>query len=210
MDLALSSRGRYALRAAVFLAAEYRSGALRTQQQVSDAMDVPRRFVLQVLGDLVRSGLVVSVHGVHGGYRLARPPGQVRLLDVVEAGEGLLDSAGGVQGKGPSERTASHLQALLTEAGTRFRRVLAYTTLEQLVGPADAAAPHPGSLPCGVLAVWRAQGAAVGMHGGLAAHEDPGEELFERRFDRVGTPPPAQRRHGDHGEDHAVEEERDQ
>ncbi|MHB1552753.1 MAG: RrF2 family transcriptional regulator [Acidimicrobiales bacterium] len=210
MDLALSSRGRYALRAAVFLAAEYRSGTLRTQQQVSDAMGVPRRLVPQVLSDLVRSGLVVSAHGAHGGYRLARPPGQVRLLDVVEAGEGLLDSAGGVRSGGSAERAASRLQVLLTDAGTRFRRVLAVTTLEHLVGRPDAAAPHPGSLPCGVLTISRAQGATVRVGGGLAVHEQVGEEPVDRRFDRVGTSASPERRHGGGGEDDAVEEERDQ
>ena len=207
----------------MFLAAEYHSGTLRTQQQVSDAMGVPRRFVPQVLSDLVRSGLVVSAHGMHGGYRLARPPGQVRLLDVVEAGEGLLDSAVGFRGKGPleplepreprepREAAASHLQALMAEAGTRFRRVLAVTTLEHLVGRSDAAAPQRVSLPCGVLPT--SPGAAVRVGGGLAAlavHEQVGEESVDGRCERIGAPASPQRRRCGGEEDDAVDHERDQ
>ena len=210
MDLALSSRGRYALRAAVFLAAEYGSGILRTQQQVSDAMGVPRGFVPQVLSDLVRSGLVVSVHGAHGGYRLSRPPGQVRLLEVVEAGEGLLDSTGGVPRGRSAERAASSLQTLMTEASTRFRHVLAATTLEHLVGRTDPGAPHPGSLPCGVLTVSRPPGPSVRGVDGVAIREELGEEPIEGRLDRVGAPTSPQRGHGGDGEDGTVDEECEQ
>jgi len=210
MDLALSSRGRYALRAAVFLAAEYGSGILRTQQQVSDAMGVPRGFVPQVLSDLVRSGLVVSVHGAHGGYRLSRPPGQVRLLEVVEAGEGLLESTGGVPRVGSAELAGSCLQVLMTEAGTRFRHVLASTTLEHLVGRADAGARRPSSLPCGVLTVSRPLGAPVRGAEGVAILEEVGEEPVERHLDRVGAPTSAQRGCGGDAEDDAVDKEREQ
>ena len=217
VDLALSSRGRYTLRAAVFLAAAYRSGTLRTQQQVSDAMRVPRGFVPQVLGDLVRSGIVVSAHGAHGGYRLARPPVEVHLLEVVEAGEGLLDSAwdgraGADPSGGSAGRGSAALQVLLTQAGTRLRQVLAVTTLEQLVGRGDATALQPGSLPCGVLAVARAGGAPVhaAAGAGATALEQLGEEPVQGRDDRVRPPASPQRHDGGHDKDGDVQEEREQ
>ncbi|MDA8314958.1 MAG: Rrf2 family transcriptional regulator [Actinomycetota bacterium] len=210
MDLALSSRGRYALRAAVFLAAEYGSGILRTQQQVSDAMGVPRGFVPQVLSDLVRSGLVVSVHGAHGGYRLSRPPGHIRLLEVVEAGEGLLDSTGGVPRGRSAERAASCLQVLMIEAGTRFRHVLAATTLEHLVGRAEPGTRRPGSPPCGVSVASRPPSPSVRDADRVAIYEEVREEPVEGRLDRVWAPASPQRGHGDDAEDGTVDKEREQ
>lgn len=90
MDLRLSHRGDYVVRSAICLARAYRSGQPRKLRQVSAEMEVPRTFVSQILGDLVRADLAVSSFGKDGGYRLSRPPGQVSLLQVIEAGEGAL------------------------------------------------------------------------------------------------------------------------
>lgn len=46
---------------------------------------MPERFLLQILRDLVNSGILRSVRGVEGGYRLARPTDEVTLEDIFEA-----------------------------------------------------------------------------------------------------------------------------
>jgi Rrf2 family protein len=51
-------------------------------------MEVPRRFLPQIMQDLVRSGLVEATPGRGGGYRLVRAPAEVSLLEVIEAVEG--------------------------------------------------------------------------------------------------------------------------
>ena len=86
----MSNRGDYVVRSAICLARAYGSGQPRKLRQVSAEMEVPRTFVSQILGDLVRADLAVSSFGKDGGYRLARPPGLVSLLQVIEAGEGSL------------------------------------------------------------------------------------------------------------------------
>ena len=47
--------------------------------------------VSKVLKPLARAGLVTSFRGASGGYRLARPPSQISLIDIVEAIEGRLN-----------------------------------------------------------------------------------------------------------------------
>lgn len=49
---------------------------------------VPAAYLAKALQSLSRAGIVESVAGRHGGYRLGRPPAEVTLLDVVEAVEG--------------------------------------------------------------------------------------------------------------------------
>ena len=51
-------------------------------------MAIPVRFIPHVLADLVAAGLVTARTGRAGGYRLARPPSEVSLLDVITAVEG--------------------------------------------------------------------------------------------------------------------------
>ncbi|MHB1986565.1 MAG: RrF2 family transcriptional regulator [Acidimicrobiales bacterium] len=101
MNLTLSKRGDYVVRSAICLARAYESGIPRKLRQVSAEMGVPRTFVSQILGDLVHAGIAVSSFGKAGGYRLARPPAEVSLLQIVEAGEGPLTPAACALGEGP-------------------------------------------------------------------------------------------------------------
>jgi Rrf2 family transcriptional regulator, iron-sulfur cluster assembly transcription factor len=86
MRLELTKRGDYAVRAMLALARD--GDRLRSARSIADEMTIPPRFLPQVMGDLVRAQLVDSVPGRAGGYRLARPATEIRLLDVIEAIEG--------------------------------------------------------------------------------------------------------------------------
>jgi Rrf2 family protein len=55
-------------------------------------MALPPSFTPEVLGALAAAGLARSKAGPTGGYRLARPPNEISLLEVVEATEGDLFS----------------------------------------------------------------------------------------------------------------------
>lgn len=101
VNLTLSKRGDYVVRSAICLAFAYGSDTPKKRHQVSAEMGIPRTFVSQILGDLVRAGLAVSSFGRDGGYRLARPPAEISLLEVVEAGEGSLVPSTCVLGDGP-------------------------------------------------------------------------------------------------------------
>ena len=55
---------------------------------ISARTDVPQRFSLKILRNLVHSGIVRSYKGAQGGYELAELPGDITLRRVVEAIEG--------------------------------------------------------------------------------------------------------------------------
>lgn len=88
MKLELSSEGRYALRALVYLAREVGDGELVTADRISAQAAVPRRLLARVMAKLSRAGLVESSEGRGGGSRLARSPEDITLRDAVEAVEG--------------------------------------------------------------------------------------------------------------------------
>ena len=85
MRLELSSEGRYALRALVYLAW---SGEQMTAARISSETRVPRRLLARILAKLSRSGLVETEQGRGGGCRLARPADEITLREAVEAIEG--------------------------------------------------------------------------------------------------------------------------
>jgi Rrf2 family transcriptional regulator, iron-sulfur cluster assembly transcription factor len=99
MELSLGRRADYAIRASLDLARHH--GERRKARQVGDAMSVPLSYLPQILAELVRAGLVVSVAGPHGGYELAKAPADISLLDIVRATEGEVASTQCVLRGGP-------------------------------------------------------------------------------------------------------------
>jgi Rrf2 family protein len=79
----LSKTAEYALRAAVWLAQD--PGRPASADQLAEVTKVPRRYLHKVLQDLVHAALVRSQPGPGGGYSLAKPPGKITILDVVNA-----------------------------------------------------------------------------------------------------------------------------
>jgi Rrf2 family iron-sulfur cluster assembly transcriptional regulator len=58
-------------------------GAWVSAAELARARNLPRPVLAKILGTLAQHGLVAGFRGPTGGYRLARPPGAIRLLDVV-------------------------------------------------------------------------------------------------------------------------------
>ena len=85
----LSLRGEYALRALLVLGLNYGKPQVRIQT-VSDEQNIPKRFLEQILNDLKSAGLVQSKRGVAGGYRLARPPEEISIAEIIRHIEGAL------------------------------------------------------------------------------------------------------------------------
>lgn len=80
----LSTKGRYAMVALVDLA-QQPDGALTSLGDISGRQDVSLPYLEQLFVKLRRAGLVDSVRGPGGGYRLARAPSEIRVSDVLEA-----------------------------------------------------------------------------------------------------------------------------
>ena len=80
----LSTRGRYAMVALADLALQP-GGALASLTAVSRRQDISLAYLEQLFVKLRRAGLVESVRGPGGGYRLARPASEIRVADVLAA-----------------------------------------------------------------------------------------------------------------------------
>lgn len=87
MRLDLTRRADYAVRAVLALGRTTDDGRLSVRR-VATEQRIPTQFLPLIMRDLVRAGLVEGTTGRAGGYRLARAPAEVSLLDIVEAVEG--------------------------------------------------------------------------------------------------------------------------
>lgn len=57
--------------------------------EISNELKVPKEFVSKVLQTLTNSGIIGSKKGKSGGFYLAKSPSQIKLIDIVEAIDGL-------------------------------------------------------------------------------------------------------------------------
>ncbi len=80
----LSTKGRYAMVALADLATA-RDDQLTSLAAISKRQDISLPYLEQFFVKLRRAGLVDSVRGPGGGYRLARDPAEIRVSAVLEA-----------------------------------------------------------------------------------------------------------------------------
>jgi Rrf2 family iron-sulfur cluster assembly transcriptional regulator len=80
----LSTRGRYAVMAMVDLA-RYDDGKPVSLAEIAERQEISLSYLEQLFAKLRRGGLVTSVRGPGGGYRLARDRDDTRIADIIGA-----------------------------------------------------------------------------------------------------------------------------
>lgn len=78
----LSQTAEYALRAAIRLAASPGGEPVRVKDLAAE-LEVPRNYLSKILHSLAREGVLESVRGPGGGFRLAAEAGEIALLRIV-------------------------------------------------------------------------------------------------------------------------------
>jgi Rrf2 family protein len=114
---------------------------------------IPKRFLLQIMRQMVRAGVLRSVRGMDGGYCLNRPPERITFLDIVQAIEKPF-SASTLSNRGFSKSTSQLLVATINKAinaqHRQFSRLnLAELVQTELLGAIDntVCAPHFATRP---------------------------------------------------------------
>jgi Rrf2 family protein len=132
----ISAKVDYALRGLAELAAlEAGQDRAITRDQMASAQEIPIAFLENILLELKRGGIVRSVRGQQGGFRLARPADEITVADVIRALEGPLAS---VRGMRPDELSyggaATQLPTVWVALRARLRQVLEGVTIADLIG----------------------------------------------------------------------------
>lgn len=131
----LSTKGRYAVMAMADLA---RNGADRAVSlaEIATRQEISLSYLEQLFARLRKAGLVMSVRGPGGGYRLARASGQTMVAEIVLAVDEPIratrcsaSEAAGCMAKG--ERCITH--HLWEDLGREIHRYLASVSLEDVI-----------------------------------------------------------------------------
>jgi Rrf2 family protein len=108
---------------------------------ICEAQGVPARFLVQILLQLKAAGIVTSVRGASGGYRLAVAPDEITLDDIRRAVEGQGEGVAPVSsGLADRSRAAAMLASAWADAADAEADALRRVTLADLAARCRPAA----------------------------------------------------------------------
>lgn len=137
----------WALHAVVLLALSPRGTSLPAAR-LAEFHGVPPAYLAKTMQALAAGGVVTASVGRHGGYRLARPPADITVWEVVRAVEG--DEAAfrctEIRRQGPARVRTGYgpvcaVAAVMARAEAAWRRELAAVTLAELARTVAATVP---------------------------------------------------------------------
>lgn len=129
----ISTRGRYAARAMLDLAL-YSGGSPVLIRDISKRQDISELYLKQILAPLRVDGLIRTIRGARGGFTLARPPSQIKLIEIVHSVEGSTAPVECVDDAGVCQRGDSCvIRGAWMEMKRAVDKVLESITLQDLV-----------------------------------------------------------------------------
>lgn len=137
----ISTRGRYTLRAMVDLAEHSHNGPV-PRRDIARRQEISADYVAQLFRQIQAAGLIESVKGPGGGYRLALDASEITASDVIEAVEGPIAVVHCVLGCPEGETACTRVEQcpahlLWVQLSESMTQVLGSVTLEDLVDQAS-------------------------------------------------------------------------
>jgi Rrf2 family protein len=133
VSMKLTRASSYALHAVAYMAAQKQQDKPVASHHIAAARGIPERFLLKVLKPLVSARVLLSIKGPNGGYRLARKPDDITMLEILEAVDGP------IRGQAPltDERNGSltnKLENICKQSADQVRKHLEKVRISDLLG----------------------------------------------------------------------------
>lgn len=130
----LNNTSKYAIRILGYIA-NYSEGKLLSARELSEALNIPYKFLTKIVTDLVKEGYIISIRGREGGNKLSRDASQITLMEILNTFNELNTQAECILGIGSCDnkkRCALHDQWLKPKS--MINKMFQNTTLKDLDG----------------------------------------------------------------------------
>ena len=131
----VTAKARYGLRILLDVAMNETHARPRTIKEIADSQEISEKFISRIVVPLRERGMIRSERGKLGGFRLAKAPSDITLLEVIEALQGpisLVDCVGCQEEGGRAEGWAAG--AVGADGNMAGRAALQDMTLETVLG----------------------------------------------------------------------------
>jgi Rrf2 family protein len=127
----LTRASSYAIHAVVFMAAQKLNRPMASHH-IAKARGIPERFLLKVLKPLVSARVLLSIKGPNGGYRLARSPSDITMLDILEAVDGPIRGQAPFSNSDNDGNLDRRLEAICNQSAETTRKQLGKVRISEL------------------------------------------------------------------------------
>jgi Rrf2 family protein len=131
----LTRAASYAIHALVYMALQKHNRPMASHH-IAHARGIPERFLLKVLKPLVSTRMLMSIKGPNGGYRLAKAPNEITLLDILEAVDGPIRGQAAFVRDETDGNLNKRLDQICSAAAEQVRKQLAKVKVSDLAGKA--------------------------------------------------------------------------
>lgn len=131
----LSTKGKYGIKAMVDLALAYDEDSLVNLGTLADSQGISEAYLERILATLRNAGLVESVRGAFGGYRLLKAPSNITVGEILNTLEGTTSIIGCVDSEKKSKcdnAVFCSARPLWLKLQSRIDEVLNTTTLKDM------------------------------------------------------------------------------
>ena len=128
----LTRASSYALSALAYMAGLKQDQPIASHI-VAQARGIPERFLLKVLKPLVSARVLRSIKGPNGGYRLAKSPKEISVLEVVEAVDGPIRGQVPIFDGNGNSKLDKQLEQICNESAELIRNQLGKVRISALV-----------------------------------------------------------------------------
>lgn len=135
----ISTKGRYALRILMDVAMNVDINNLRRIHEVAASQNISEKYVGRLIIQLKKAGFLTARRGVNGGYKLARDPSEITLLEILDAMEGKLSIVRCVGAPGPcASNSDCSVRPIWMRLNDQVRSIFEGVTLQMIVDEANA------------------------------------------------------------------------
>ncbi len=128
----LSTRGRYATRILLAIARMETEDSPVSKRRISEEEGISIDYVEQIVVPLRNAGLVHSLRGLRGGFRMEKPPSQITIFEILCASEGDINLVGCLSGSCRFSETCV-TQRIWKEASELLKNYFSGITLQDLL-----------------------------------------------------------------------------
>jgi Rrf2 family protein len=97
---------------------------------IAEQQAIPSRYLEEIIGELRKAGFVVGKRGPRGGYKLAKPAGEIAVSEVIAV------LSASLHGPGTGEPQDEITRLVETSVDERIESAVGELSLEQLIGEA--------------------------------------------------------------------------
>lgn len=128
----LTRASSYAIQALAYMGAQKHNRPVASHH-IAQARGIPERFLLKVLKPLVSARVLQSIKGPNGGYRLAKTPHDISLLEVLEAVDGPIRGQAAFSREENESSLNRRLDQICNQAAEQVRKQFQKVRISELV-----------------------------------------------------------------------------